>query len=107
MKIADIPDEIITEYKLHSLLEPDGFIYIVIILGMYGLPHIGLLANQLLEQCLNKHGYQQSKLVPGLGVHDWHPIWFTLVVDDFGIKYIGREHALHLQTVLKSYYPQH
>jgi hypothetical protein len=38
-------------------------------------------------------------------MHDWHPIWFTLVVDDFGVKYVGQEHAIHLKTVIESYYP--
>jgi hypothetical protein len=71
MKISDIPDKIITEYKLHDLLEPEGFIYITIVLGMYSLRHAGLIANQLIKQCLNKHGYQQSKLVPGLRRHEW------------------------------------
>ena len=62
---------------------------------MYGLPQSGLLANELLEKGLNKHGYHQSKLVPGLWKHDTRPIRFTLVVDDFGVKYEGKEHALH------------
>ena len=105
MKINDIPEEIIAEYKLRDLLEPDDCIYIMIVLGMYGLPHAGLIANEPLEQRLNKHGYHQSKLVPGLWKHKWCPIWFTLVVDDFGVKYVGKEHAMHLKSVLESYYP--
>jgi len=44
-------------------------------------------------------------LVSGLWKHDWWPICFTLVIDDFGIKYAGREHALYLKTALESYYP--
>jgi len=59
---------------------------------MYGLLQAGLLANVLLEKQLNTQGYHQSKLVPGLWTHDWCPIQFTFVVDDFGIKYIGAEH---------------
>ena len=105
MKITDIPEEIITEYKLRDLVEPDDCVYIIIVLGMYGLPHAGLIANELLEKRLNNHGYHQSKLVPGLWKHKWRPIWFTLVVDDFGVKYVGKEHALHLKSVLESYYP--
>ena len=31
-------------------------------------------------------------------------MWFTLTVDDFGIKYIGKQNALHLINVLKSHY---
>ena len=59
---------------------------------MYGLPQAGLLANELLEKRLNEAGYRQSKLklVPGLWKHDWRPIQFTLVVDDFGVKYVLR-----------------
>eukprot|EP00804_Cyclotella_cryptica_P000999 CCRYP_012348-RA/>CCRYP_012348-RA protein AED:0.11 eAED:0.11 QI:0/0/0/1/1/1/3/0/1327 len=105
MKLSDIPEEIITEYKLRDLVEPDDCVYIIIVLGMYGLPHAGLIANELLEKQLNKHGYQQSKLVPGLWKHKWRPIWFTLVVNDFRVKYVGKEHALHLKSVLESYYP--
>ena len=44
---------------------------------MYGLPQSGLLANELLKKLLNKRGYQQIKLVPGLWKHDWRPIQFT------------------------------
>ena len=78
--------------------------YIVANRGMYGLPQAGLLANQLLEKRLNKHGYHQSKLVPGLWTHDWRPVQFTLVVDDFGVKYVGKEHALHLKKALEADY---
>ncbi len=41
-------------------------------------------------------GYSQSKLTPGYWKHEWHPISFILVIDDFGIKYIGKEHVMHL-----------
>ena len=63
-----------------------------------------MLANQLLQKRLNRHGYHQSKLVPGLWKHDTRPIQFTLVVDDFCVKYVGEDHALHLQSVLKEDY---
>ena len=29
------------------------------------------------------------------------PVWFNLCVDDFGIKYIGREHLQHLYDALQ------
>ncbi len=67
---------------------------------MYGLPHSGLLANKLLEKQLNKHGYRQSKVVPPLWKHDTWLIQFTLVVDNFGVKYVGEEHANHLKQAL-------
>ncbi|KAL7475804.1 hypothetical protein ACHAW6_001706 [Cyclotella cf. meneghiniana] len=77
MKLRDIPAEIIQEYKLKSLVEPDGSLYILVQLGMYGLPQAGLLANELLKKCLNAHRYFQSKLVPSLWCHERHPIQFS------------------------------
>jgi len=104
LKLNDIPDEVINEFKLREKATKNGSIYIRANRGMYGLPQAGLLANELLEKCLNKHGYRQSKLVPGLWKHDTRPIQFTLVVDDFGVKYIGEEHAQHLKNTLEEHY---
>jgi hypothetical protein len=67
-----------------------------------GLPQAGLLANKFLKKHLNKHGYRQSKLIPGLWKHETIPIQFTLVVDDFGVKYVGEEHAQHLKMHSKN-----
>jgi hypothetical protein len=53
---------------------------------------------------MNKHGYQQSNLVPSLWKQDTRPIQFTLIVDDFGVKYEGEEHAKHLKNTLKEHY---
>ena len=81
----------------------DGHVYIDIRKGMYGLPQSGLIAQQLLETRLNDKGYFQNEVVPGLWVHKWRPISFTLVVDDFGVKYVGEEHVHHLISALKDY----
>ncbi len=103
IRIEDIPEEIITEYKLREK-GCDGYIYVEIRKGMYGLPQAGILAQQLLEQRLNAHGYSQSKAVQGLWTHKTRPISFTLVVDDFGVKYVGKEHAMHLINILRQNY---
>jgi hypothetical protein len=39
--------------------------------------------------------------MPGYWKHMWQPISFTLVVDDFSVKYSGKEHIHHLIQVLK------
>ena len=83
----------IDEYALKEKATKDGHMYVKIRKGMYGLPQAGLLAQQLLETRLNDKGYFQNEVVPGLWVHKWRSISFTLVVDDFGVKYIGDEHA--------------
>ena len=36
--------------------------------------------------------------------HKWRPICFSLVVDDFGVKYVGEAHANHLIQALKKDY---
>ncbi len=45
-----IPEEIILAYNLRTNVNPDGWVYIKIRKGMYGLPQAGILANNLLEQ---------------------------------------------------------
>ena len=97
--------EIIKEYHLREKVTEAGHVYIYIkaSIGMYGLPQAGLIANQQLKKRLNEHGYHQRKLVPGLWKHDTRPIQFTLVVDDFGVKYVGKEQAVHLQKVLEAH----
>ncbi|KAL7488941.1 hypothetical protein ACHAW6_014541, partial [Cyclotella cf. meneghiniana] len=104
VKLTDIPAEIITEYKLRDKVNKNGFVLIEVTKGMYGLPQAGLLANLLLEKRLNKQGYFQSKLVPGLWHHSKRRIQFTLVVDDFGVKYECKEDAEHLMSVLQEHY---
>ena len=42
--------------------------------------------------------------MPGQWTHEWRPVQFTLVVDDFGVKYVGEEHAMHLKTALEADY---
>ena len=100
IKLEDIPEEIIREYNLHEKVTKNRYVYVEIQKGMYGLPQAGILAQELLEKQLNEHGYSQNKAVPGLWTHKTRPISFTLVVDDFGVKYTGKEHATHLISIL-------
>ena len=104
LSMRDIPDEIIKEYKLTEIATSNNNVYIEVRKGMYGLPQAGLLAQQLLEKRLNAHGYTQDPLIPGYWTHSKRPIQFILTVDDFGIKYVGREHAEHLLNIIKKDY---
>jgi hypothetical protein len=36
--------------------------------------------------------------------HEHRPVLFSLVVDDFGVKYVGKEHAQHLIDSLSAFY---
>ena len=104
LKLTDIPEEIIIEYNLREIATPDGYVYCEIRKGMYGLPQAGIIAQQLLEERLAKVGYHQSKIVPGFWTHDTRDICFTLVVDDFAIKYTKKEDAQHLIDAIKKNY---
>jgi hypothetical protein len=71
---------------------------------MYGLLQAGVIAQKLLAKKLKEYGYIQSKTIPGLWTHEWQPITFSLIVDNFGVKYIGEEHAQHLLQTVQKYY---
>ena len=62
IKIIDIPEDVVAEYNLQEKATKDGYVYIEVRKGMYGLPQAGLLAQNLLEKRLVKHGYSQSLL---------------------------------------------
>ena len=48
--LLDIPDKVAKEYKLHTTgkVTSDGFVYVKVRKGMYGLPQAGTLAQELL-----------------------------------------------------------
>jgi hypothetical protein len=71
---------------------------------MYGLKQAGLLANQLLQTHLAPFGYYPARHTPGLWLHKTRPISFTLVVDDFTVKYVGKQNAEHLRNALLTTY---
>jgi hypothetical protein len=92
--------DIIEHYKFNEKVL-DGYVYMEIRKGMYGLPQAGVLANKLLKECLARNGYFEQPHTPGLWKHVTHHVWFNLCVDDFSIKYIGREHLQHLYDALR------
>ncbi|KAL7474966.1 hypothetical protein ACHAW6_000903 [Cyclotella cf. meneghiniana] len=73
IQLSDLPDKIINAYRLKDMVRAKGFIHLKV------------------TKCI--------KLVPGFWKHQTRPIQFTLVVDNFGVQYIGREHAEHLKKV--------
>jgi hypothetical protein len=99
MLLSRFPDEIVQKYNLNTLAV-DGWVYIEIRKGMYGLKQAGVLARQLLQARLAPFGYYPARHTPGLWLHKTWPISFTLVVDDFTVKYVGKQHAEHLQNAL-------
>jgi hypothetical protein len=103
INLSSLPQEKIDKYDLLNLAQ-DRKVHIEIQKGMYGLPQAGILANELLQRNLAKDGYRPMQHTHGLWTHDTRPISFSLVVDNFGVQYIGREHAEHLMAVIKKKY---
>ena len=96
-----LPKEIIMEYNPMNLLH-NVYINCEIQKGMYRLLQAGILANKQLFQRLGPKGYSPYKHIPGLRRHKWRPIKFSLVVDDFVVKYVGKQHAYQLIMTYKS-----
>ncbi|KAL7474380.1 hypothetical protein ACHAW6_000355, partial [Cyclotella cf. meneghiniana] len=62
------------------------------------------LTQKVLNGWVNVRIEKGIQFTPGLWRHIWHPVTFSLVVDDFGIKVVGITHAKHLAAVLQKYY---
>ena len=103
MSLRDIPDEITDQYNLRALAH-DGWVYMQIEKGMPGLKQAGKIANDRLKTHLKKYGYAPVPRTPALWAHATRSTIFTLVVDDFGIKYESMADANHLLDALRALY---
>jgi hypothetical protein len=81
-----MPEDVIKHYQLLDIPTPGGYISCKIWQGMYDFPQAGIIAQEFLAKRLKEHGYTQSKTMPGLWKHEWQLIFFSLVVNDFGVK---------------------
>ena len=75
MPVHLIPPEFIEQNNLSSKIK-NGFLYMEIIRGMYRLPQSGIVANKLLKERLEVHGYHEVEHTPGL--------YSTMKPDQFG-----------------------
>ena len=96
-----LPEEIIQQYNLINLAHK-GFIYTEIQKGMYGIPQAGKIANNKLKIHLAKFGYKPAPTTPDLWRYQIPPLQFSMVVDDFGVKYDHQEDITHLLDALKT-----
>jgi hypothetical protein len=103
MLLSRFPEEIVDKYNLKALAVY-GWVYIEIRKGMYGLKQEGLLANQLPQTRLTPFAYYPARHTPGLWLHKTRPIAFSLIVDDFAVKYVGKQHADNLRNALLQSY---
>jgi Reverse transcriptase (RNA-dependent DNA polymerase) len=97
-----LPSAVIQQHNLQQFLHNDTVLFQVN-KGMYGLPQAGLLAQQRLITHLASHGYNQTDTTC-LFRHVSNGTVFSLVVDDFGVKYTNMNGVNHLIQTLQALY---
>ena len=100
LSINLFPEHTMQQYNLRQHARK-GYIYVEIRKAIYGLPQAGILSNLLLRKRLAPAGYYEVAHTPGLWRHVTRPIQFSLIVADFGVKYVGKENAQHLINTLR------
>ncbi len=98
------PQDVRAQYDLDSKVTSDGYIYIKIKKGMYGLKQAAVLAYDQLVEHLAPYGYYPCPQTTGIWRHTTRKTRFCLCVDDFGIKYFSKDDADHLLNALKAKY---
>ena len=97
-------DEIIEQYNLRSLVCPNGWIYMEIHKGMPGLKQADRITKEQLKTHLAQFGYAPVPCTPDTWKHATRDITFSLVVNDFGVKSVGKENADNLIQAFKNKY---
>jgi hypothetical protein len=96
-----IPTSIMDKYNLTPLLY-NRHVYFEIRKCMYGFPQAGKLSKTGLIRHLSTHGYIQRANTPCLFRHVTRDIIFSLVVDDFGVRYTNQDDTDHLIQTLEA-----
>ena len=103
-RLSLIPEAFIKAYSLDKLATANGFVYARVKKAWYGLKQARKIAHDDLVKRLSEAGYKKAALVEGYFRHETRDIDFTLVVDDFLIKYHKKEDLEHLQEAIGKYY---
>ena len=104
LKIEGILKDVKQRFKLSEKVMQDRWVYVTIRKGIYGLPQTRLLFTRTPGTKVAMSGYTWSKHSLGLWTHNRRSIQFCLIVDKFGVKYIGKENIEHLKWILKQHY---
>ena len=86
------------------MLTTDGWIYIDILKGMYGLRQADRILYGGLVKHLANSGHKPTKNTQGYWKHTTKRISFVLCVDAFGIKYVNKQELHHLLDALRDKY---
>ena len=81
-----IPQKFVDKYNIKVNFN-NGYIFSRLTKVMYGLPQAGKISQDALVKHLDTYGYRPSRKTLVIWTHNSQPINFTLVVNDFGVKY--------------------
>ena len=107
IKASLLPSDIIIFYNLTNKIAPDGYVYVKIVKGMYGLKEAAVLAYNQLSKFMKKYGYYHVPGTSGLWRHISKPTAFCLCVDDIALKYYSNADLQHFLTALGNHYEYH
>ena len=82
-----ISEKILTQYEVQKITV-NAWVYIEIRKGMPGLKQAGKIAHNRLKTHLEKYRYRPCRHTPALWTHATRSISFTLVVNNFGVKFV-------------------
>ena len=99
--VTYIPGYIMFQNNLVSLAVNNN-ILVKIRKGIYKLPHAGLIVQQRLNKYFYQYEYTSAESALGIYTHHARKTTFTLIVDDFGLKYYNTTKALYTINYLKN-----
>lgn len=99
-----VPQVVQDHYDVTTYTNADGYVYVRIDGGMYGLKQAGRISNDALVKHLSNFDFIECPFTPGLFRHRSRDIFFCLVVDDFFVGYADDQDAHYLLTALTTKY---
>jgi len=97
-------EDISQQYNIQNKIASDGFVYIKIKKGMYGLKQAAILAYQNQVKNMKPFGYFTFPSTSGLRRHKNRRTKFYLCTDDFGVKYFTDDNKLYFLGAFKTCY---
>ena len=105
LSLDEIPQEIIDTYNITDFVSPgDTKVYVEVTGALYGMKQAGYLANKDIVEHLANNGYTQLPNTPCLFRHHTDDIEFSLITDDFGVRYGNKAAADKLLEVMSRKY---
>ena len=103
MSLSAIPTEIISQCNMRDI-SVNNKVYLEVRKGMPELKQSIIITHNRQSKYLEQTDYECSQYVPSLWRHKSLIISFTLVVDGFGVKYVGKYASMHLIDTLRKQY---